>query len=81
MGTAFQSEVASGKYKYRYMPVLEWGTWRLYSSPLELQFLGSSRLAAGFKSARPCGPCLTLSLTAGFLAGAEPPWQRHLRWG
>ena len=26
-------------------------------------------------------PCLTFSSTAGFLAGAEPPGQRHLRWG
>ena len=28
-----------------------------------------------------CRPCLMFSRTEGFLAGAEPPGQRHLRWG
>ena len=28
-----------------------------------------------------CRTCLMFSWTAGFLAGAEPPGQKHLRWG
>ena len=50
-------------------------------------FLGSSTSAAGFMSTRQltfctsCRPCQMFCWAAGLLAGAEPPGQRHLRWG